>query len=68
MLSRQSLEILLDLVEIKLSSMIVQDKEDIKELRKLKNVVLSKNRQSATIQFPTGRILCYYQYAGLAIL
>ncbi|MBQ7673393.1 MAG: hypothetical protein IJT36_02555 [Alphaproteobacteria bacterium] len=36
MLSRQSLEILLDLVEIKLSSMIVQDKEDIKELRKLK--------------------------------
>jgi hypothetical protein len=37
MLSRQSLEILLDLVEIKLSSMIVQDKEDIKELRKLKS-------------------------------
>ena len=36
MLSKQSLEILLDLVEIKLSTMIVQDKEDIKELRKLK--------------------------------
>ena len=36
MLSKQSVEILLDLVEIKLSSMVVQDKEDIKELRKLK--------------------------------
>lgn len=37
MISSQSLEILLDLVEIKLSSMIVQDKDDLRELRKLKN-------------------------------
>lgn len=37
MISSQSLEVLLDLVEIKLSSMIVQDKDDLRELRKLKN-------------------------------
>ena len=37
MISPQSLEVLLDLVEIKLSSMIVQDKDDLRELRKLKN-------------------------------
>jgi hypothetical protein len=37
MLSKQSLEILLDLVEIKLSTIMVQDKEDIRELKKLKN-------------------------------
>lgn len=37
MLSRQTLEILLDLVEIKLSTIIVQDKDDIREVRRLKN-------------------------------
>lgn len=37
MISSQSLEILLDLIEIKLSSMIVQDKDDLRELRRLKN-------------------------------
>lgn len=37
MLSKQSLEILIDLVEIKLSTILVQDKEDIREVRKLKN-------------------------------
>jgi hypothetical protein len=37
MLSRQSLEILIDLVEIKLSAIIIMDKEDIREVRKLKN-------------------------------
>ena len=37
MLSKQSLEILLDLVEIKISTIIIQDKDDIKELRRLKN-------------------------------
>lgn len=36
MLSKQSIEILIDLLEIKLSSIIVQDKDDIRELRKLK--------------------------------
>lgn len=36
MISSQSLEILLDLVEIKISSMIIQDKDDLRELRKLK--------------------------------
>ncbi|MDR2723803.1 MAG: hypothetical protein LBB25_01180 [Holosporaceae bacterium] len=37
MLSRQSLEILIDLVEIKLSTIMIMDKEDIREVRKLKN-------------------------------
>ncbi len=36
MLSQRSLEILLDLVEIKLSSILVQDKDDMKELQRLK--------------------------------
>ncbi|MDR0677336.1 MAG: hypothetical protein LBF57_01500 [Holosporaceae bacterium] len=36
MLSRQSLEILLDLVEIKLSAIIVMDKDDFREVQKLK--------------------------------
>lgn len=37
MLSVQSIEILLDLVEIKISTMIVQDKDDLRELKRLKN-------------------------------
>jgi hypothetical protein len=37
MLSKQSLDILIDLVEIKLSAIMVQDKEDIREVRKLKH-------------------------------
>ena len=36
MLSRQSLDILIDLVEIKLSAILVQDKDDMREVRKLK--------------------------------
>ncbi len=36
MLSKQSLDILIDLVEIKLSAILVQDKDDIREVRKLK--------------------------------
>jgi hypothetical protein len=37
MLSKQSLDILIDLVEIKLSAILVQDKDDIREVRKLKH-------------------------------
>jgi hypothetical protein len=37
MLSRQSLEILIDLVEIKLSTIMIMDKEDVREVRRLKN-------------------------------
>jgi len=37
MLSRQSLDILFDLTEIKLNAIIVQDKEDLREFNKLKN-------------------------------
>jgi hypothetical protein len=37
MLSKQSLEILLDLVEIKLSTIMISDKDDIREVRRLKN-------------------------------
>ncbi len=37
MISKQSLEILIDLVEIKLSSMMILDKEDMREWDKLKN-------------------------------
>jgi hypothetical protein len=37
MLSKQSLDILIDLVEIKLSAIMVQDRDDIRELRKLKH-------------------------------
>jgi hypothetical protein len=37
MLSKQSLDILIDLVEIKLSTIMVHDKDDIREVRKLKN-------------------------------
>ncbi len=36
MLSRQSLEILVDLIEIKLSAIIVQDKDDLREVMKLR--------------------------------
>lgn len=53
MLSKQSIDILIDLVEIKLSSMIVQDKEDMREVKKLRIcrselITLSKlaNRQA----------------------
>ena len=37
MLSKQSLDILIDLVEIKLSAILVQDKDDIREVRRLKH-------------------------------
>jgi hypothetical protein len=37
MLSRQSLDILIDLVEIKLSTIMVQDKDDIREVKRLKH-------------------------------
>jgi len=37
MISKQSLDILIDLVEIKLSTIMVVDKDDIKELQRLKN-------------------------------
>ncbi len=36
MLSKQSIDMLIDLVEIKLSAIIVQDKDDIREVLKLK--------------------------------
>jgi hypothetical protein len=36
MLSRQSLDILLDLVEIKLSAIMILDKDDAKEVQRLK--------------------------------
>ena len=36
MLSRQSLDILVDLIEIKLSAIIVQDKDDLREVMKLR--------------------------------
>ena len=37
MLSKQSLDILIDLVEIKLSAILVQDKDDVREVKRLKN-------------------------------
>jgi hypothetical protein len=37
MLSKQSLEILIDLVEIKISTIMIQDKDDIREVKRLKN-------------------------------
>ncbi|MDR2158382.1 MAG: hypothetical protein LBO02_03645 [Holosporaceae bacterium] len=37
MLSKQSLDILIDLVEIKLSAIMILDKDDIREVQKLKN-------------------------------
>lgn len=36
MLSKQSLDVLIDLTEIKLNAIIVQDKEDLREFNKLK--------------------------------
>ncbi|MDR2107450.1 MAG: hypothetical protein LBO73_02950 [Holosporaceae bacterium] len=37
MLSKQSLDILIDLVEIKLGAIMILDKDDVKEVQKLKN-------------------------------
>lgn len=37
MLSKQSLDILIDLVEIKLSAILIQDKDDMREVKRLKN-------------------------------
>ncbi|MBO4405332.1 MAG: hypothetical protein J5821_01225 [Alphaproteobacteria bacterium] len=37
MLSKQSLDILIDLVEIKLSAILIQDKDDLREVNKLKH-------------------------------
>lgn len=36
MLNRHSLEILLDLLEIKISTIMVQNKDDLREVKKLK--------------------------------
>lgn len=47
MLSRRSLDILIDLVEIKLSTILVQDKDDMREVRWLKickNELLSSKK------------------------
>jgi hypothetical protein len=47
MLSRQSLDILLDLVEIKLSAIMILDKDDVKEVQRLKtcrNELLNSKR------------------------
>ncbi len=50
MVSRQSLEILLDLIEIKVSSLQIQDRDDAKELNKLRKcrqeLLLEVNRTS----------------------
>ncbi|MDR0968477.1 MAG: hypothetical protein LBL99_02455 [Holosporaceae bacterium] len=37
MLSKQSLDILIDLVEIKLSAIMILDKDDVREVQRLKN-------------------------------
>ena len=37
MLSKQSIDILIDLVEIKLSAILIQDKDDLREVNKLKH-------------------------------
>lgn len=37
MLSKQSLDILIDLVEIKLSAILIQDKDDMREVNRLKH-------------------------------
>ena len=37
MLSKQSVDIVIDLVEIKLSAILVQDKDDLREVNKLKH-------------------------------
>lgn len=45
MLSRQSLEILLDLIEIKLDAMIIQDRDDMKiarQMRTCRNEILKE--------------------------
>lgn len=34
--SKESIEVLMDLVEIKISNLVIQDKEDNRELRKLR--------------------------------
>jgi hypothetical protein len=49
MLSRQSLEILIDLVEIKLSTIMIMDKEDVREVKRLKNC---KNELIRLIKVP----------------
>ncbi|MDR1475379.1 MAG: hypothetical protein LBI30_02565 [Holosporales bacterium] len=36
-ISKQSLEVLLDLVEIKLEALLIQDRDDLKELNRLKS-------------------------------
>jgi hypothetical protein len=37
MISKQSLDILIDLVEIKLSAIMILDKDDVREVQKLRN-------------------------------
>ncbi|MDR1983195.1 MAG: hypothetical protein LBQ08_05390 [Holosporaceae bacterium] len=51
MLSRQSLDILLDLVEIKLSAIMILDKDDAKEVQRLKicrNELLTSRKATYT--------------------
>lgn len=52
-LSRQSLEILLDLIEIKVSNLHIQDREDARELNKLRKCrqeLLSNGAESSLKQ------------------
>ena len=55
MLSRQSLDILLDLVEIKLSAILVQDKDDLREVKRLKackQELLSSKKNLSRPRYP----------------
>jgi hypothetical protein len=63
MLSRQSLEILVDLVEIKLSTIIIMDKEDIREVRRLKNC---KNELTRLLKVPYVKNIQDSRIANLA--
>ncbi|MDR1561441.1 MAG: hypothetical protein LBS23_03760 [Holosporaceae bacterium] len=60
MISKQSLDILIDLVEIKLSLMMVQDREDILEIKKLKNcrneLIKSRKLYTKTAHFEGNRV------------
>ncbi len=57
-LSRQSVEILLDLIEIKVSALQIQDRDDARELNKLRKCrqeLLSE--QNKTSVQPKGRLI-----------
>ncbi|MDR1235699.1 MAG: hypothetical protein LBJ96_01700 [Holosporaceae bacterium] len=58
MLSKQSLDILIDLIEIKLSAIMILDKDDIKEVEKLKsckNELLNFKKATYAKKTETGR-------------